>query len=144
MHEVVISGTGLYTPPEAISNEELVASFNAWADSYNREHADAIGRGELPAQAHSSVEFIIKASGIRSRYVVNKSGILDPERMVPDIPERPDDQPSVMCEMAVAAPPESLSTRSGQPSSADASIMSSVPAPPCTTSSTTGTPLATA
>ena len=108
MHRVVISGTGLYTPPEAISNEELVASFNAWADSYNREHADAIGRGELPAQAHSSVEFIVKASGIRSRYVVNKAGILDPERMVPDIPERPDSEPSIMCEMAVAAAREAM------------------------------------
>ncbi|HBO11270.1 MAG TPA: beta-ketoacyl-ACP synthase III [Halieaceae bacterium] len=123
MHEVVISGTGLYTPPEAISNEELVASFNAWADSYNREHADAIGRGELPAQAHSSVEFIIKASGIRSRYVVNKSGILDPERMVPDIPERPDDQPSVMCEMAVAAAREAMEAAGIGPGDIDAVLV---------------------
>ena len=29
VHNVVISGTGLYTPANSISNEELVASFNA-------------------------------------------------------------------------------------------------------------------
>lgn len=45
------------------------------------------------------------------------------------------------CQTAVAAPPESESSSSGQPSSADASIMSSVFGPPCTTSSTTGMPL---
>ena len=123
MHQVVISGTGLYTPPEAISNEELVASFNAWADSYNREHADAIERGDLPAQAHSSVEFIVKASGIRSRYVVNKAGILDPERMVPDIPERPDTEPSVMCEMAVAAAREAMDAAGIGPEDLDAVLV---------------------
>jgi beta-ketodecanoyl-[acyl-carrier-protein] synthase len=32
------------------------------------------------------VEFIEKASGIHSRYVLNKDGILDPTRMVPHIP----------------------------------------------------------
>ena len=103
MKDVVISGTGLYTPPESISNTELVAAFNTWADRFNDENAGDIARGELTAQAHSSVEFIEKASGIKSRYVINKSGILDPDRMTPLIPERGNDEPSIMCEMAVAA-----------------------------------------
>ena len=34
----VISGSGLYTPPDSISNEELVASFNTWVDRYNEAH----------------------------------------------------------------------------------------------------------
>ncbi len=42
----VISGSGLFTPSEAISNEELVASFNAWVDLYNDTHADKIASGE--------------------------------------------------------------------------------------------------
>ena len=31
----VISATGLFTPSDSISNEELVASFNAYVDLYN-------------------------------------------------------------------------------------------------------------
>lgn len=108
MTEVVISGTGLHTPAESISNEELVGAFNAWADHFNAENAEAISRGEIAAQPHSSVEFIEKASGIKSRYVVNKSGILDPGRMAPVLPERGNDQQSVMCEMAVSAAAEAM------------------------------------
>ncbi|MAT92897.1 MAG: beta-ketoacyl-ACP synthase III [Halioglobus sp.] len=108
MPDVVISGTGLYTPAESISNEELVASFNAYVEAYNAANADAIAAGELPPLQPSSAEFIEKASGIKSRYVMNKSGILDPQRMVPDLPERPDREPSIQCEMAVAAAREAM------------------------------------
>jgi beta-ketodecanoyl-[acyl-carrier-protein] synthase len=104
----VITGSGLYTPKNAISNEELVVSYNAWVDLYNAENADAIARGECEQKAHSSVEFIEKASGIKSRYVIDKAGILDPTRMVPIIPERSNESPSVMCEIACAAAQEAL------------------------------------
>ena len=36
---VVISGTGIYTPRQKISNKELVESYNLYADSYNKEHS---------------------------------------------------------------------------------------------------------
>ncbi len=88
MHKVVISGTGLYTPPFSISNDELVESFNSYVRSYNDQHADAIAKGEVEALSESSSAFIEKASGIKSRFVVNKEGILDPQRMAPRIPER--------------------------------------------------------
>ena len=104
----VISGSGLYTPPETISNEELVASFNAWVDIHNETHSDQIASGELESKTHSSADFIEKASGIRSRYVINKSGILDPHRMVPDIPERDNTDQSVMCEIACHAAREAM------------------------------------
>ena len=42
MHNVVISGTGLYTPANSISNEELVQSFNTYVQQFNAEHAAAI------------------------------------------------------------------------------------------------------
>ena len=106
--DVYLSGTGLFTPPHSISNEELVESFNRFVDLHNSAHADAIAAGDMPALQHSSAEFIEKASGIKARYVIDREGILDPERMVPRIPERPDDAPSVMCEMAVAAAREAL------------------------------------
>ncbi len=104
----VISATGLYTPPDSISNEELVASFNTYVDSFNTEHADAIARGETEALQPSSVEFIEKASGIKSRHVVSKAPILDPDVMCPRIPERSNEELSILAEMGVAAAREAL------------------------------------
>lgn len=108
MKHAVITGTGLYTPPEAISNDELVASFNQYVENYNAENADAIAAGELEPLEPSSSEFIYKASGIKSRYVMEKAGILDPERMRPRFRTRSNDEPSLMCEMALAAIEECL------------------------------------
>ncbi len=108
MTAIVISGTGLYTPAESISNDELVASFNAYVDLYNSDNAAAIEAGELSPLQHSSVEFIEKASGIKSRYVMNKDGILDPRRLVPRLPDRPNEQPSIQCEMALPAAREAM------------------------------------
>ncbi|MBF0237173.1 MAG: beta-ketoacyl-ACP synthase III [SAR324 cluster bacterium] len=108
MSQVVISATGLFTPPESISNEELVESFNAYVQQFNTEHAELIARGEVTALAESTVEFIIKASGIKNRYVMNKSGILDPNIMAPVIPERSNEEPSLQCEMGVAAAKQAM------------------------------------
>ncbi|MBR7801123.1 beta-ketoacyl-ACP synthase III [Undibacterium fentianense] len=108
MNQVVISGTGLYTPAESISNQELIASFNAYVEQFNQNNADAIASGAIAALEPSSEAFIEKASGIKSRYVINKSGVLDINRMVPHIAERSDDEPSIMCEMAVAAAKQAL------------------------------------
>jgi beta-ketodecanoyl-[acyl-carrier-protein] synthase len=119
----VISGSGLFTPSEAISNEELVASFNAWVDIYNDTHADEIASGELEPKTHSSAEFIEKASGIKSRYVINKGGILDPHRMVPNIPERDNAEPSVMCEIACHAAREAMAAAQVAPDEIDAVIV---------------------
>jgi beta-ketodecanoyl-[acyl-carrier-protein] synthase len=123
MTDIVISGTGLYTPEASISNRELVESFNAYVDNYNAEHADAIASGELTALQHSSVEFIEKASGIKSRYVVNKDGILDPTRMVPRIPERANEEPSVMCEMALSAARQAMQQAGKSAADVDAVIV---------------------
>ncbi|MFZ6735458.1 beta-ketoacyl-ACP synthase III [Undibacterium sp. Ji42W] len=108
MSKVVISGTGLYTPSQSISNEELIASFNAYVQQHNAQNAAAIASGEVAALEESSVAFIEKASGIKSRFVMNKEGVLDINRMVPHIPERSDEEPSIMCEMAVAAANQAL------------------------------------
>ncbi|MGP9796814.1 beta-ketoacyl-ACP synthase III [Halomonas sp. 86] len=108
MTNVVITGTGLYTPEHAIDNAALVAAFNTWVDNENACHADAIARGEREPLAHSSSEFIEKASGIKSRYVLDASGILDPERMCPRLPLRQNDEPSLQCDMAVSAARQAL------------------------------------
>lgn len=108
MSSVVISGTGLYQPPHTITNAELVAAFNRYADWHNQQYAAEIADGTRVAVQHSSVEFIEKASGIRQRYVVDKAGVLDPLRMRPQLPERGDAQLSLMAEMGVAAAQQAL------------------------------------
>ena len=107
MTRPVITATGLYTPPNSISNAELVASFNAWVDKWNAEHAAEIAAGAAP-KTYSSVEFIEKASGIKARYVIDKEGLIDPNVMRPNIPERPNDQISVLAEIAVNAAKQAL------------------------------------
>ncbi|MCI0749330.1 MAG: beta-ketoacyl-ACP synthase III, partial [Nevskiales bacterium] len=76
MQRVAVTGSGLYAPPETISNEELVASFNAYVERHNREHAAGITAGSMTALQPSSSDFIVKASGIRSRHVIDKQGLL--------------------------------------------------------------------
>ena len=105
----VISATGLFTPLESISNEELVASFNAYAAAFNAEHAAAIAAGDVAEIPSSSVEFIEKASGVKSRHVMSKASLLDPAIMAPRWDERPNDELSVMAEMGVAACRDALS-----------------------------------
>jgi beta-ketodecanoyl-[acyl-carrier-protein] synthase len=103
MYNVSISGTGVFTPEQKISNAELVEAFNAYADRQNALHADEIARGEREPVPHSNEGFIVKASGIESRYVLDKTGTLDPEIMHPILPERSDDELSLMAEMALKA-----------------------------------------
>jgi beta-ketodecanoyl-[acyl-carrier-protein] synthase len=59
-------------------------------------------------KGHSNVEFIEKASGIKSRFVMNKAGIVDPMRMMPRLEPRSNEEPSVMCEIAVAAAKQAM------------------------------------
>jgi beta-ketodecanoyl-[acyl-carrier-protein] synthase len=114
LRHAVIAATGLYTPPDALSNEELVETFNTYVERFNAAHADAIAAGSVEALAPSSPEFITKASGIKSRFVVDKTGLIDPEIMRPIIPERSNDELSVLAEMAVTAANEAIA-RWGKP-----------------------------
>ena len=107
-YSVVISGTGLWTPEQTITNDELVASFNQYVERFNADNADAIAAGEVTALDPSNSAFIEKASGIKQRYVINKSGVLDPERLAPSIPERADDELSLQAEIAVNAAKQAL------------------------------------
>ena len=108
MTRVVISGTGLYQPPHVITNAELVEAFNAFVARHNAAHAEAIAAGREEALQPSSVEFIEKASGIRQRFVMDKAGVLDPARLYPRLPERRDEELSLMAEIAVAASQQAL------------------------------------
>jgi beta-ketodecanoyl-[acyl-carrier-protein] synthase len=108
MPSIAITGTGLFTPPNAISNDELVAAFNAYVAAENERNADRIARGELKALEGSSADFIVSASGIRRRYAMDRAGILDPAIMAPRLAERSNEEHSIQCEMALAAAKEAL------------------------------------
>ncbi|WP_323841471.1 MULTISPECIES: beta-ketoacyl-ACP synthase III [unclassified Moraxella] len=101
---IYLTATGLHKPKDKITNEELVSAFNAYVDNYNAQNADAITNGEKVALQHSSAEFIEKASGIKSRHVIDKKGILDPDIMAPIFPARKlGEELSIMAEMGVDA-----------------------------------------
>lgn len=103
-----ISATGLYTPPHRVSNAELVAAFNLYVDLYNQQHEAAITSGRMQDLPYSSTEFIERASGIKSRFLMAKDGVLDPAIMAPRMSERPNDMPSVLAEMALSAAQQAL------------------------------------
>lgn len=108
MPSIAITGTGLFTPPHAISNDELVAAFNTYVAAENEKNADRIASGEVKALEGSSADFIVSASGIRRRYAMDRTGILDPAVMAPRIAERSNEENSIQCEMALAAAREAL------------------------------------
>ncbi|QIG53252.1 beta-ketoacyl-ACP synthase III [Altererythrobacter sp. BO-6] len=116
----VISSTGLFTPEDVITNEELVASFNAYVDRFNAEHAAAIAAGETEPLQHSSVEFIEKASGIKARHVMAKAPVLDPAIMAPRWEERGNDELSIMAEIGVKAARQALERVGRDPQDVDA------------------------
>ncbi len=122
MYQAAITGTGVFTPQQTITNAELVEAFNAYADLYNDENAEAIEAGTVDAKAHSSEEFILKASGIEQRYVMDKSGVLDPNIMHPLLRQRADEEPSLMAEMAVDAARKALAAAGKTAADVDAVI----------------------
>jgi len=122
--QVVISGAGLWTPDHTVSNDELVQSYNAYAEMFNADNADAIASGDILEKPLSSSEFIEKASGIKSRYVYIKDGVLDPESMTPKIPLRGEDEISDQAAIAVIAARKAMAAANKSASDIDAVIVS--------------------
>ena len=120
---VSITGTGLFTPPESVSNAELVASLTEAVLKWNAEHAEEIAVGEVAERAVPDEEFIVKASGIERRYVMEKSGVLDPARMRPRLETRREDQLGIQAEMSMPAIHEALAQAGREPSDVDAVIV---------------------
>lgn len=124
MKTIVLSGSGVYTPPFSISNEELVESFNRYVDIYNSLNHEDIEIGVVEPLLHSSADFIQKASGITSRYVLEKEGILDPERMCPQFEKRTMEQMSLQCEIGVEAAKEAMARAGKLPGDINGVIVS--------------------
>ncbi len=108
MIKTLITGTGLFTPPFSVSNDELVSAYNQYAEYFNYENGASIEVGQVARKQLSSSEFIKASTGIESRFVVSREGLLNPDIMVPLLPGLSDDQPSVLAEMAMEAAKEAL------------------------------------
>ena len=122
MEQIVISGTGVFTPEESITNEELVRAYNEYAKNYNLANKNKIDLGEKIALELSNEEFIFNASGIKNRYVMDKKGILDPNIMHPILDKRTNDQPSILAEMSLKASKDALDKAGKTPDDIDAVI----------------------
>jgi beta-ketodecanoyl-[acyl-carrier-protein] synthase len=111
-----ITGHGVWHPEAILTNAELCVGFNGFVRRYNAHHADDIAAGKVTALKESSPEFIEKASGIVRRYVEDKTGLMDPERMCPNIPDRPEEALSIQAEYSVKAARRALERagRSGE------------------------------
>jgi|TARA_B100001750_G_scaffold196331_1_gene168449 beta-ketodecanoyl-[acyl-carrier-protein] synthase len=116
----VISATGLFTPSDTITNEELVESFNRYVERHNADNAAAIEAGDVEALQTSSVEFIEKASGIKARHVMAKGPILNPEIMAPRWPERSNEELSMLAEIGVKAARQALERAGREAAEVDA------------------------
>lgn len=103
-----ITGHGVWHPETVLTNEELCEGFNAFVDLDNAKHAAEIAAGTRTALQKSSPEFIVKASGIKQRYVQDKTGLIDPERMCPNIPDRSEDELCYQAEYSVNAAKRAL------------------------------------
>jgi len=106
--QTAITGWGVWHPPDVLTNEELCVAFNEFVRRDNAKHAAEITAGTRQALKESTPEFIVKGSGIKRRYVHDKSGLTDPDRMCPNIPDRPEDQLCYQAEYSVTAAKKAL------------------------------------
>ena len=111
MTDVVISATGIYHPEDSVDNDQLVEAFNKYVDIFNAENQSDIDAGLTAPKQYSSSSFIEKASGIKKRYIVEASGVLDENRMASHLPEDAfgdDENPSMQARWAIEAATQAL------------------------------------
>jgi beta-ketodecanoyl-[acyl-carrier-protein] synthase len=123
LSRILITGTGLFTPPDSITNEELVVSLGAANETWNAEHRAEIDRGDLEERDMPSEKFILRASGIGHRFVMDKTGVLDPDRLRPHLPLRGEDELSIQAEICMTAAKEALAQSGHQATDVDAVIV---------------------
>ena len=123
MDRILITGTGLYTPPHGISNADLVASLREATETWNRENAAAIEADEVEVRDLPSDRFIVKASGVKHRYVLEREGVLDPARLRPRLPLRGEEDLSIQAEICLEAIHEALAQAGREAQEVDALIV---------------------
>jgi beta-ketodecanoyl-[acyl-carrier-protein] synthase len=118
-----ITGHGVWHPETVLENPELCAAFNEFVRRENAKHADEIAAGTREPLKESTPEWVVKASGIIKRYVEDKTGLLDPERMCPNIKDRPEDQLSIQAEYSLNAARRALAVAGRAPEDVDLVVL---------------------
>ena len=123
MSEIYIAGTGIWYPDESISNDEIVESYNSYVDFFNDTNKDAINNNQTSKLEYSSTEFIEKASGIKTRYVIDKKNILDINKMMPSVVHEDASKMSIQAEVGINAALKALENAEMSTSDIDAVIL---------------------
>ena len=123
LNRVVLTGTGLFTPSGSVTNDELVESLTTATLRWNEEHAAEIARGEFLAREVPTSKFILRASGVGHRYLIDRDGVLDPTRLRPRLRKRSEDELSLQAEMGLAAAQDALAQAGRKASDVDAVIV---------------------
>ena len=123
LNRVVLTGTGLFTPSGSVTNDELVESLTTATLRWNEEHAAEIARGEFLAREVPTSKFILRASGVGHRYLIDRDGVLDPTRLRPRLRKRSEDELSLQAEIAVAAARGALAQAGREGSDVDAIVV---------------------
>ena len=121
--QIHIAGTGIWYPEDTINNDEIVSSFNSYVDVYNSSHKNKIDSGELEKLDYSSTEFIEKASGIKTRHVIDKKNILDINKMMPGVLHEDASKLSIHAEVGIKAAKKAMDSANVTPSDIDAVIL---------------------
>ena len=108
---------------EKISNEELVNTYNTYVKKFNTENKSKINDGSVVPMEYSSVEFIEKASGIKSRHVIDKEGILDINRMMPRVQNELEGRMSAHVEAGIKASLDAMKQANVTPEQIDGVIV---------------------
>ena len=123
MKDIHIAGTGIWYPEDTISNDEIVLSFNSYVDNFNTNNKDKIENGEIEKLEYSSTEFIEKASGIKTRHVIDKNNILDINKMMPSVVHEDESKMSIHAEVGIKAAKKAMDNAGVTPDDIDAVIL---------------------
>lgn len=123
MDSIVLSGTGYFVPPDSVSTEEIVASFNEHVKRHNQQLTLPLEEFPELGLQESEADFVVRASGIQNRRVIDKRGILDPDIMHPIVPERKHTEWSLQCEMGFLAAQDALTRAGKTPQDVDAVLV---------------------
>ena len=129
MHNIHIAGTGIWFPEQKVTNEEIVNSYNSYVENFNKINKESIDKGSILPMEYSSAEFIEKASGIKSRYMIDKEGSLDINRMMPRVDNEHPDRLSIHAKAGIEAAKKAMEQAEVSSDQIDAVIVGTSHAP---------------
>ena len=123
MSDVHIAGTGIWFPEDIITNDEIVSSFNSYVDNFNNHNKNDIEQGNIEAMEYSSSAFIEKASGIKTRHVIDKKNILDINTMMPRVVHEDESRLSIHAKAGIDAAKKAMNQANVGPDDIDGVIL---------------------